>query len=157
MGERDTHLKLYLAMGFRDTQLFDIVKKTYEIFQGILNKTLLFDKRKLYAKCMYLDIKVFFLSADQENRTKDVTLDLLNKCLSYDFAGISVDESGEDTGTIQVKKNSCSHHLFLSRNIYRSLRIGNVYTRSTNSCLHFSKLTMHFHLHQQVKSWTVSS
>jgi hypothetical protein len=26
------------------------------------------------------------------------------KCLSYDFAGTTIDEAGEDTGTIQVRK-----------------------------------------------------
>lgn len=42
----------------------------------------------------------------QEDRTKDATLDLLLKCLSYDFAGTTVDETGDDTGTIQVKQIS---------------------------------------------------
>lgn len=48
-------------------------------------------------------LKTFFLSADQENRTKDAVLNLLLKCLSYDFAGTSLDEAGEDTGMVQVK------------------------------------------------------
>jgi exportin-7 len=45
----------------------------------------------------------FSLSADQEDRTRDVTLNLLLKCLSFDFAGTSLDEAGEDTGMVQVR------------------------------------------------------
>ncbi|CAO3610792.1 unnamed protein product [Mucor hiemalis] len=72
------------AAGLRDTQLFDIFENTFQILEGILLKSLPFDK------------------PDQENRTRDVTLDLLLKCLSFDFAGTSVDESGEDTGMVQI-------------------------------------------------------
>lgn len=42
--------------------------------------------------------------AGQEDRTKDATLDLLCKCLLYDFSGTTIDESGEETGTIQVTR-----------------------------------------------------
>ena len=41
---------------------------------------------------------------DQEDRTKEVALDLLLKCLSFDFAGTSLDESNDDLGNVQVKK-----------------------------------------------------
>lgn len=45
----------------------------------------------------------FFKPADQEDRTKDAVLNLIIKCLSYDFAGTTLDEAGEDTGMVQVK------------------------------------------------------
>jgi hypothetical protein len=55
--------------------------------------------------CVY----VFFVAhtkkkAGQEDRTKDATLDLLCKCLLYDFSGTTIDESGEETGIIQVTR-----------------------------------------------------
>lgn len=37
---------------------------------------------------------------------RHVTINVLLKCLSYDFAGTSLDEAGEDIGTVQV------NHLF---------------------------------------------
>ncbi|KAI8992667.1 armadillo-type protein [Pilobolus umbonatus] len=72
------------ATGLRDTQLLDIFEKAFLILKGLLNHTIPFDK------------------PDQENRTKDVTLNLLLKCLSYDFAGTNLDEAGEDTGMVQI-------------------------------------------------------
>lgn len=41
--------------------------------------------------------------AGQEDRLRHVTINVLLKCLSYDFAGTSLDEAGEDIGTVQVK------------------------------------------------------
>ncbi|KAI9485249.1 MAG: armadillo-type protein [Benjaminiella poitrasii] len=72
------------AVGLRDSQLLDIFTNAYQTLEGLLTRTIPFEK------------------ADQENRTKDVTLDLLLKCLSYDFAGNSLDETGEDTSMIQI-------------------------------------------------------
>lgn len=54
-----------------------------------------FLKRNLYhSSC----IKI----GTQEQRLQECTLNLMIKCLSYDFNGTSVDESGEDIGIIQV-------------------------------------------------------
>lgn len=69
----------------------------------MLNRQLLFDKRK-YSPLKKKQRLTLFI-ADQENRTKDATLDLILKCLSYDFAGTSVDEAGDDTGMTQVSDN----------------------------------------------------
>ncbi|KAI9252218.1 armadillo-type protein [Helicostylum pulchrum] len=72
------------AAGLRDTQLFDIFQKGIQLLESILSRTLPFDK------------------PDQEERTKDAVLSLLLKCLSYDFAGTTIDEAGDDMGTVQV-------------------------------------------------------
>lgn len=54
---------------------------------------------------MDLSLKTkFYIKADQEDRTKDAVLNLLLRCLSYDFAGTSLDEAGEDSNVVQVKK-----------------------------------------------------
>lgn len=42
-------------------------------------------------------------AAGQEERMKDACLNVMIKCLSYDFAGTSLDEAGEDIGTVQVR------------------------------------------------------
>ncbi|KAI7904443.1 armadillo-type protein [Cokeromyces recurvatus] len=72
------------AVGLRDSQLFDIFTNAYQLLEGLLTQSIPFDK------------------VDQENSTKDATLDLLLRCLSFDFAGNSLDEAGEDTGMIQI-------------------------------------------------------
>lgn len=53
---------------------------------------------------MYSMLLIQKKKAGQEDRTKDATLDLLCKCLLYDFSGTTIDESGEETGTIQVTR-----------------------------------------------------
>ncbi|KAG1441104.1 hypothetical protein G6F56_011633 [Rhizopus delemar] len=79
------------AAGVRDTQLFDIFKNAFEWLEGLISRSIPFE------------------TVAQEDRTKDATLDLLLKCLSYDFAGTTVDETGDDTGTIQP---ILGNHLF---------------------------------------------
>ncbi|RCI02278.1 hypothetical protein CU098_001501 [Rhizopus stolonifer] len=69
------------AAGLRDTQLLNIFENAFQILEGILTRSIPFE-------------------SDQENRTKDATLDLLLKCLSFDFAGTSADEASDDTGNI---------------------------------------------------------
>lgn len=41
-----THTKKKLAAGLRDTQLFDIFENAFQILEGILLKSIPFDKRK---------------------------------------------------------------------------------------------------------------
>ncbi|CAO3613563.1 unnamed protein product [Cunninghamella echinulata] len=72
------------ASGFRDTQLLDIFKMAYDTLKNLLDHTIRFD------------------NPGQENRLCEYTLQVLINCLSYDFAGTSIDESGEDIGTVQV-------------------------------------------------------
>ncbi|KAI8637367.1 armadillo-type protein [Parasitella parasitica] len=72
------------AAGLRDTQLFDIFKSAYQLLESLLAKSIPFDK------------------PDQETRTKDATLNILLKCLCFDFAGTTVDEAGEDIGMVQI-------------------------------------------------------
>ncbi|KAK4509022.1 uncharacterized protein ATC70_007371 [Mucor velutinosus] len=72
------------AAGLRDTQLLDIFKYAYQFLESLLARSVPFDK------------------PDQEARTRDATLDLLLKCLCFDFAGTSLDEAGEDTGMVQI-------------------------------------------------------
>ncbi|KAI9249302.1 armadillo-type protein [Sporodiniella umbellata] len=69
---------------FRDTQLFDICKAAFKTLQEINAR------------------QIVYSHAEQEQRLKSVTLDLMIKCFSYDFSGTSPDESGEDLGTIQI-------------------------------------------------------
>ena len=78
--------RLVLAAGLRDTHLLPIFNNAYTILNNLLLQTMHFDK------------------PDQENRTKDATLNLILRCLSYDFAGTSTDEAGEDSGVVQVNK-----------------------------------------------------
>lgn len=84
--------------------MFDIFEKAFQLLQALLTSSIPFDKRKLLTVCTNLNScwLFFFLLADQEDRTKDAVLNLLLKCLSYDFAGTTLDEAGEDTGTVQV-------------------------------------------------------
>lgn len=93
-----------LAAGLRDTQLLDIFKYAYQLLEGLLARSLPFDKRKVFHESSptYLLIHSSPESADQETRTREATLDLLLKCLCFDFAGTSLDEAGEDTGMVQV-------------------------------------------------------
>ncbi|KAG1215725.1 armadillo-type protein [Rhizopus microsporus] len=72
------------SAGLRDTQLFDIFKNAFELLKNLISRSIPFEL------------------AGQEDRTKDATLDLLCKCLLYDFSGTTIDESGEETGTIQI-------------------------------------------------------
>ncbi|KAI9251956.1 armadillo-type protein [Sporodiniella umbellata] len=72
------------AAGVRDTQLYRIFKNAFELLESMIQHS------------------ITFSTEVQEDRTKEATLDLLLKCLSYDFAGSTFDESGEDTGSIQV-------------------------------------------------------
>ncbi|KAG0169013.1 Exportin 7 [Apophysomyces sp. BC1034] len=72
------------AAGFRDNQLFDIFEAAFKTLEGLLHRTVPFEK------------------PGQEERMRDATLNVLIKCLSYDFAGTSLDEAGEDIGTVQI-------------------------------------------------------
>ncbi|KAI7864015.1 armadillo-type protein [Mucor mucedo] len=72
------------AAGLRDTQLFEIFENAFQLLQAILSSSLSFDK------------------PGQEDRTKDAVLNLLLRCLSYDFAGTSLDEAGDDTNVVQI-------------------------------------------------------
>lgn len=38
----------------------------------------------------------------QRDRLCDAVLKLISKCMAFDFIGTTPDESGEDSGTIQV-------------------------------------------------------
>ncbi|KAI8977942.1 armadillo-type protein [Pilobolus umbonatus] len=69
---------------FRDTQLLNICETAFKTLEGIVQHS------------------IAFSSVEQEQRLKDATLNLLIKCLSYDFNGTSSDESGEDIGIIQI-------------------------------------------------------
>lgn len=51
-----------------------------------------------------LDHTIGFNNPGQEERLREYTLRVLINCLSYDFAGTSLDESGEDIGTVQVRR-----------------------------------------------------
>ncbi|KAI8363847.1 armadillo-type protein [Choanephora cucurbitarum] len=68
------------AAGLRDTQLLKIFENGFEILRGTLTRSIPFDQGK----------------------TKEVALDLLLKCLSFDFAGTSLDESNDDLGNVQI-------------------------------------------------------
>ncbi|KAI8099750.1 armadillo-type protein [Halteromyces radiatus] len=72
------------ASGFRDSQLLSIFKMAFRTLEELVHHTIRFD------------------NADQEARMREYTLRLLVNCLSYDFAGTSVDEAGEDVGTVQI-------------------------------------------------------
>ncbi|KAI9309258.1 armadillo-type protein [Cunninghamella echinulata] len=72
------------ASGYRDTQLFDIFKLGFSTLKEIVQRSLPFSDEY------------------QEERLKETTLDLLVRCLSFDFSGTSVDESADDIGSIQV-------------------------------------------------------
>ncbi|KAI8330307.1 armadillo-type protein [Chlamydoabsidia padenii] len=72
------------ASGFRDTQLLDIFKMAFQTLEELLNRTIQFD------------------NVAQENRMRENVLRVLVNCLSYDFAGVSLDEAGEDIGTVQI-------------------------------------------------------
>ncbi|KAI7869031.1 armadillo-type protein [Spinellus fusiger] len=72
------------AGGFRDTQLFHIFEAAFDTLENLLRRTIIYDK------------------AGQEERMQDATLNVLLRCLSYDFAGTSLDETSEDTGTVQI-------------------------------------------------------
>jgi hypothetical protein len=43
------------------------------------------------------------LYPDQQDRLCDAVLKLISKCMAFDFIGTTPDESGEDSGTIQVR------------------------------------------------------
>ncbi|KAI8333027.1 armadillo-type protein [Chlamydoabsidia padenii] len=72
------------AGGFRDTQLLDIFRLAYSTLKDLNQRCLPFS------------------SEYQEERLKDATLNVLVRCLSFDFNGTSVDESADDMGTIQI-------------------------------------------------------
>ncbi|CEI93577.1 hypothetical protein RMCBS344292_07808 [Rhizopus microsporus] len=69
---------------FRDTQLFDICEAAFKTLEEIVEHG------------------IIYTHVNQAERLKEVTLNLLVRCFSYDFSGTSSDESGEDTATIQV-------------------------------------------------------
>ncbi|KAG1495601.1 hypothetical protein G6F54_007056 [Rhizopus delemar] len=69
---------------FRDTQLFDVCETAFKTLEEIVQHG------------------IAYSHIDQEQRLKEVTLNLIVRCFSYDFSGTSPDESGEDVGTIQV-------------------------------------------------------
>ncbi|CDS11717.1 hypothetical protein LRAMOSA03980 [Lichtheimia ramosa] len=74
----------WIAASFRDTQLYAIFETTFKTLDNLLRHTIPFDK------------------PGQEDRMRHVTINVLLKCLSYDFAGTSLDEAGEDIGTVQI-------------------------------------------------------
>lgn len=61
-----------------------------------------FTNCKLLLSFLHIKILTHSSIANQEQRLQESTLNLMTKCLSYDFNGTSVDESGEDIGIIQV-------------------------------------------------------
>lgn len=69
---------------FRDTQLLSICETAYKTLEELVQHT------------------IAFTNGNQEQRLQECTLTLMIKCLSYDFNGTSVDESGEDIGIIQI-------------------------------------------------------
>ncbi|SAM09524.1 hypothetical protein [Absidia glauca] len=75
------------AGGFRDTQLLDVFRLAYSTLKDLNQRSLP------------------FTSEYQEERLKEATLNVLVRCLSFDFNGTSVDESADDMGTIQVPAN----------------------------------------------------
>jgi hypothetical protein len=82
----------------------EIFKTVIGVFEGIASRTVEYSDG-LYIIYISLLLKLSLLLAElanQENRLKEATLNLVVKCLSYDFSGSSVDESGEDIGVIQV-------------------------------------------------------
>ncbi|KAG1463670.1 hypothetical protein G6F56_005236 [Rhizopus delemar] len=84
---------------FRDTQLLDICKAAFDTLKEIVEQGIVYSH------------------ADQEQRLKDVTLNLIARCFSYDFSGTSPDESGEDFGTLQIPT---SWRPFLTRDDFLS-------------------------------------
>ncbi|KAI9317921.1 armadillo-type protein [Dichotomocladium elegans] len=72
------------ASAFRDTQLYGIFETAYEVLQELLRRNIPFEK------------------PGQEDRMKEATVNVLIKCLSYDFAGTNLDDAGEDIGTVQI-------------------------------------------------------
>ncbi|KAG2198377.1 hypothetical protein INT47_009782 [Mucor saturninus] len=69
---------------FRDNQLLDVCETGFNTLEELVQHG------------------IVFTSPNQEQRLQEATLNLLVKCLSYDFNGTSVDESGEDIGIIQI-------------------------------------------------------
>ncbi|CEP19967.1 hypothetical protein [Parasitella parasitica] len=82
--DKKTDTVLLLAGEFRDTQLLDICETTFKTLEELVQHT------------------IRFSSSNQEERLQEATVNLMTKCLSYDFNGTSVDESGEDIGIIQI-------------------------------------------------------
>lgn len=95
----------WIAASFRDTQLYAIFETTFKTLDNLLRHTIPFDKRKPFIPIILFSTNLYY-SAGQEDRMRHVTINVLLKCLSYDFAGTSLDEAGEDIGTVQV------NHLF---------------------------------------------
>ncbi|GAB5593863.1 hypothetical protein Unana1_08763 [Umbelopsis nana] len=71
------------AVAFRDEQLFLIFESANKILQELLQNTISMDN-------------------DQQDRLCDAVLKLISKCMAFDFIGTTPDESGEDSGTIQI-------------------------------------------------------
>ncbi|KAI9311221.1 hypothetical protein BX666DRAFT_2032239 [Dichotomocladium elegans] len=69
---------------FRDTQLYTIFEDAFKALTALLRRTISFEK------------------PGQEERIKEATINVLLKCLSYDFAGTTMDEAGEDIGMVQI-------------------------------------------------------
>ncbi|CAG8723361.1 12142_t:CDS:10, partial [Acaulospora morrowiae] len=72
------------AVGFRDTALLDIFRMGLVVLRQLLNED------------------IMFANELQEHKTKEYCLILLRNCLAFDFIGTTIDESGEDAGSIQV-------------------------------------------------------
>ncbi|KAI8069371.1 armadillo-type protein [Gongronella butleri] len=72
------------SSGFRDTQLLPVFKMAFKTLEDLVAR------------------QIPFSNAEQEARLKEGTAQLLVQCLSYDFTGTSLDESGEDIGTVQI-------------------------------------------------------
>ncbi|ORX56804.1 hypothetical protein DM01DRAFT_1334363 [Hesseltinella vesiculosa] len=72
------------SAGLRDTQLLSIFNMAFKSLEDLMAH------------------QIPFANAEQEERMKQNTALLLLRCLSYDFTGTSLDESGEDIGTVQI-------------------------------------------------------
>ncbi|KAG2176377.1 hypothetical protein INT43_005611 [Umbelopsis isabellina] len=71
------------AVAFRDEQLLLIFETANTILQELLQNNISMDN-------------------GQRDRLCDAVLKLISKCMAFDFIGTTPDESGEDSGTIQI-------------------------------------------------------
>ncbi|KAI9285764.1 armadillo-type protein [Umbelopsis sp. AD052] len=95
------------AVAFRDDQLFLIFESANNILQELLQNAMSLDN-------------------DQQDRLCDAVLKLISKCMAFDFIGTTPDESGEDSGTIQIptswksliEDESFIHNMFSAYNTF---------------------------------------
>lgn len=81
---------------------------------------------------------------------KEAVLNVLIKCLSYDFAGTTLDEAGEDMGTVQVNsllERLMDPILFLTRFFKRSLLAGDPFLKAKILCRLYLMLIENFRHH----------